>query len=133
MRRTPLLLLAVVAGLALPGCASDAQDPGAEQAAAAATGGAATDEALTFVAEDNVYTQAPTAAPAGQVTIELINEGAIVHDVALEELDNAVVTRAPGGQAASGQIALDPGTYTYFCTIAGHRAAGMEGTLTVEG
>jgi hypothetical protein len=98
VRRTPLLLLAVVGGLVLTGCASDAQDPGAAQdAAAPATGGAATGEALTFLAEDNVYTQAPPTAPAGQVTIELINEGAIVHDVALEELDNAVVARAPGG------------------------------------
>lgn len=133
MRRN-LLLPAVVAGLILAGCTSDAQEQGgAQDAAAPAAGDGATGGGLTFVARDIEYSQAPSTAPAGEVTVELINEGAIVHDVAIEELDDTVVATAPGGQTASGQVALEPGTYTYYCTIPGHRAAGMEGTLTVEG
>ncbi len=27
---------------------------------------------------------------------------------------------------------LKPGTYTYFCTVPGHKDAGMQGTLTVK-
>jgi uncharacterized cupredoxin-like copper-binding protein len=35
------------------------------------------------------------------------------------------------GQVDQGTVALSPGTYTLYCTIRGHREAGMEGTLNV--
>ncbi len=129
-----LLLLAVVTGLFLAGCGSNATNADSAQDTAGSTvnGGAAGDGA-TFVADDIVFTQAPSDVPAGQVTVELVNEGAIVHDVVIEEIGDEVVATANGGETATGQVELEPGTYTYYCSIAGHRSAGMEGTLTVQG
>ena len=37
-----------------------------------------------------------------------------------------------GGDAQSKKIDLKPGKYDFYCSITGHRAAGMEGTLTVK-
>lgn len=36
------------------------------------------------------------------------------------------------GSATLSLSNLKPGTYHYFCTVPGHREAGMEGTLTVK-
>jgi uncharacterized cupredoxin-like copper-binding protein len=30
------------------------------------------------------------------------------------------------------KLTLKAGTYTYYCSVPGHRAAGMQGTLTVQ-
>ena len=37
-----------------------------------------------------------------------------------------------GGGSQSKKIDLKPGKYTFYCSITGHRAQGMEGTLTVK-
>lgn len=86
-----------------------------------------------FVAVDIDYAQAPEGPlPAGEIEMEIVNEGTIEHNVVIEELDDLVVVEAPGGGTDSGTATLEPGTYTYYCSIAGHRAAGMEGQLAVE-
>lgn len=70
-------------------------------------------------------------ADAGEVTFTLTAEGA-AHDIVIEELDDLVVVEAAIGETASAAISLTAGTYTYYCNIVGHRAAGMEGTLVVS-
>lgn len=85
-----------------------------------------------FVAIDIDYSQAPESVPAGEVEMQLVNEGNIVHNVVIEELGDELVVEAGGGQEASGTVTLDPGTYAYYCSVPGHRAAGMEGSLTAE-
>lgn len=87
-------------------------------------------DGYTFVAVDIDFSDAPNEIPAGNVTFELVNEGAILHDVTME--DGPTVVEAQGGETATGSIALEPGTYTYYCSVPGHRAAGMEGELTVS-
>jgi uncharacterized cupredoxin-like copper-binding protein len=60
-----------------------------------------------------------------------VNDGDLEHDFTIAERgDEPVVVAAPD-QTARGAIDLDAGTYTYYCSIPGHREAGMEGTLTV--
>ena len=40
---------------------------------------------------------------------------------------------SPSKEKDSGKVELAAGTYTIYCTIPGHRAAGMEATITVTG
>jgi plastocyanin len=80
------------------------------------------------------YDKTELSSAPGKVTIDFSNPAPVEHDVAIE---------AEGGEelAASELISegktsvtteLAPGTYTFFCTVPGHREAGMEGTLDVE-
>ena len=75
-------------------------------------------------------------ADAGTVTITMDNPSA-------DSQPHAVSIEGPGGVSAAGEIAqpgsasevtlkLKPGKYTFFCPVGNHRAAGMEGTLTVQ-
>jgi plastocyanin len=72
-------------------------------------------------------------AKAGKVTIDFDNPSAVPHNVAIEK-DGKVLaeseTLAEGETSASAK--LEPGTYTFLCTVPGHAEAGMEGTLTVK-
>lgn len=66
---------------------------------------------------------------AGKVTVRFVNDEAIAHDFTVDELDISV----PLGADESTEFELDApaGTYAFYCSIPGHRQAGMEGTLTV--
>ncbi len=75
--------------------------------------------------------------PAGLVSMTLVNEGQTFHNLEIIGLDGesmpGFVLEADPGQEATGEIELAPGTYTLFCSVPGHREAGMESTLTVTG
>jgi plastocyanin len=90
------------------------------------------EQILTFVAGDIFYDDPPTTARAGTLTIVIDNIGQATHNVVFEGFnDEQPVAEATGGQSDRGSITLDPGTYTFYCSIPGHREAGMEGTLEV--
>ncbi|MBK5228987.1 MAG: cupredoxin domain-containing protein [Actinobacteria bacterium] len=63
-------------------------------------------------------------------TLELVNDGTVEHDITIEEAD-MMVHVAPG-ETASATLNIEPGDYIFYCSIPGHREAGMEGTLTIE-
>jgi plastocyanin len=80
------------------------------------------------------YDKAELTSAPGKVTIDFKNPAALEHDVAIEaeggeELAASEVI-AQGETSVSTELAA--GTYTFFCSVPGHREAGMEGTLTVE-
>jgi plastocyanin len=64
------------------------------------------------------------------VTVALNNTGAAMHNFSIDEL-NLSVDVGPG-QTHGVTINADPGEYTFYCNVIGHRAAGMEGILIVE-
>ena len=74
-------------------------------------------------------------AKAGKVTVDLTNPAGntIPHAIAVE--GNGVDKDGPtvqGGGHSTVTLNLKPGTYSYYCPVPGHKAAGMKGTLTVS-
>ncbi|HEX6455275.1 MAG TPA: plastocyanin/azurin family copper-binding protein [Solirubrobacterales bacterium] len=91
---------------------------------------------LQLEASENAleYDTTELSAKAGEVTIDFKNPSAIAHNVVIE--DSSGKELASFEPIASGEESetaeLKPGTYTFFCSVPGHRQAGMEGTLTVK-
>jgi len=73
-------------------------------------------------------------AKAGEVTVDFTNDSAISHDVVVSNSSSKVLGKTPVfyGGTKSFNVTLKPGTYTYYCSVPGHRQAGMQGTLTVN-
>jgi plastocyanin len=63
-------------------------------------------------------------------TIVFVNEGQVIHDLRVEGEPRFLHEVGPG-ETTTVPVTLDTGTYEMFCSIPGHRAAGMEGTLVV--
>jgi plastocyanin len=81
------------------------------------------------------YTTNKAVATAGPVTITMANMSGVTHNVAIQSGTSGSVlgaTQIIAKGSASVTVSLKPGTYTFFCQVPGHRAAGMEGTLTVK-
>lgn len=91
------------------------------------------DEALVFVADGIDWAAAPSQAPAGEVAFELVNDDDVFHDLTVEELGDETVAEADPGVTDMGTVALEPGDYTFYCSVPGHREAGMEATVAVTG
>jgi cytochrome c oxidase subunit 2 len=71
-----------------------------------------------------------TVTAGEDVAIVLTSED-ILHDFTVDELDAHV--SADADETDEGGLRADePGRYTYYCTVTGHREAGMEGTLVVD-
>lgn len=70
-------------------------------------------------------------APAGNVVLNISNEGSIDHNVAVRELGVASKMLPGGGSTVLDLGNLSPGTYTLFCEVAGHEAAGMKADLVI--
>lgn len=80
------------------------------------------------------YDKTELTASAGEVTIDFDNPAPLAHDVAVVDKDGKelaateVITESEDSLSAD----LEPGDYTFLCTVPGHAAAGMEGTLKVQ-
>jgi plastocyanin len=142
MRRT-LIALALATAL-FAGCGGDDEEPesattpaptateAATEAPAAEGGG----ETLAFSAPEDgslKFDQSDATAKAGTVSVTFDNPSSVPHAVAIEgngvEATSETVTAS---EAPPVEVELTPGTYTFYCPVGGHEAAGMKGTLTVE-
>lgn len=92
----------------------------------AGAGGAVetTDVSLTEFAIDEV-----SVAAGGMLRVN--NAGAVAHNLLIDGTDLKTADLAAGASSELALSDLAPGTYTVYCSIAGHRDAGMEAQLTV--
>jgi len=158
VRRTPILIFSVVAlaGL-LSACGNDDDSSNTDLGSTADTtasdgdsggmhDGEMGDGEMDHGADSPV---APGARPIDvtgssyefepdEITIQAGEDVAIVltatdiqHDFTIDELD-AHVSADTGETAEGGLRADEPGTYTFYCSVEGHREAGMDGTVTVQ-
>lgn len=70
---------------------------------------------------------------AGKVTFDVKNDGNIAHDLVIE--GNGVKAKTPlldGGQSKTLEVDLKPGTYDVYCSVPGHKQAGMDLKLNVS-
>lgn len=146
MKKAFVLLAVLVAALAFVACGSDDDDDTSDTTAAETTdtgggggGGGATTAggggALKVTADPTgqlTWEPKELTASAGQVTVELDNPSPVSHDIEIE--GNGVEERSDlvADGTASLTVDLQPGEYEYYCTVPGHKEAGMDGTLTVK-
>lgn len=79
------------------------------------------------------FDKSSLSAKAGKVTVVMDNPSDLPHAVEVEgngvEKSGETVTK---GGVSKVSANLKPGTYEYYCPVGNHKAAGMEGTLTVK-
>lgn len=148
MRKLSALLVLALVSAALVACGDDDEGTTTTETATEETSGAAAggeegggaegaSSTLAFEAGADTglaYTSTEETAEAGEVTIDFTNAQSIAHDVAIEDSSGEQVgkTEVITEGEDSTTVELEPGEYTFYCTVPGHREAGMEGTLTVE-
>jgi plastocyanin len=147
MNKLAALLALALASVALVACGgSDSETTTTTEGGEAAGGAAATEggkksggggSTVEFEADPNgglAYTTDEATAKAGKVTIDFTNPQGLAHDVAIEDESGETIgkTELITESSTSTTLDLEPGTYTFYCTVPGHREAGMEGTLTVK-
>ena len=128
----PIALAALL--LALAACGGS--DNEAATTGGAATGGGGGGETLQVSADPSgalKFEQTSLEASAGMVTIDFTNDSSLPHNVTLdgpgvEDEGTDTIT----GSSTSTTLDLQPGTYTFYCSVDGHRAGGMEGKLVVK-
>jgi plastocyanin len=80
------------------------------------------------------YNKTSLEAKAGKVSIDFTNMAPEGHNMTVASSNGAIVGATPTFQGGSKTltVTLKPGTYKFYCSVPGHRMAGMEGTLTVK-
>jgi uncharacterized cupredoxin-like copper-binding protein len=145
-RAANLSTLALALGaLAVSGCGSSKSKSSSSESAAPAptTSSSSTPAAPAGASKIAVaansggqlkYEQSSLSGKAGTVSIEFTNSASLEHNFTLANASGAQVGATPtfAGGTKTLTLSLKPGTYKFYCTVPGHRAAGMEGTLTLN-
>lgn len=156
MKKVTAFLVLTLAALALVACGSSSDNSSSSESTATtsesgesseSTNGAAgagnkesaggSGSTVEFEADPGgelAFTTTSATAKAGNVTIDFNNPQGLTHDVAIESASGEELgaTELIAEGEDSTTVNLKPGTYTFYCSVPGHREAGMQGTLTVK-
>ena len=122
------------AGAPSTSAAATPQQPASTKAAGKPAAPASTTLKLAAAAGGTLaYDTKQLKAKAGKVSIAFSNPSPIEHDVTVAQ-GSRVLGATPKFTSGSKTLTLTlpPGTYTFYCSVPGHRQAGMEGTLSVS-
>lgn len=130
MRRTPLFVVGAAAlAFTLSACGGDdsaTTDETTPTEVEDTTGGSA----VTVAAEDNLsFDEGSYSAEAGTVAVTYKNNGSVAHTLLIKDVDGFKLSI---GREDDGSVDLEAGSYTLYCDVAGHEAAGMVADLVVE-
>jgi plastocyanin len=148
-RTSRFTLVAIALALGISACggssgssssasSSAAASPPATSSTAAASSTGSASASLSIAADPSgalKFTKSTLTAKAGTVTISFTNGSPLAHNLTVQQgTSGAVVGATPTfmGGTKTLTLKLKAGTYTFYCSVPGHRAAGMQGTLTVQ-
>jgi plastocyanin len=144
-KASAVLIVSALAVLGLAACGSSSSNDNSTTAASTpasttpaagggGAGGSSTVDISTPSGSTLAFDQKDATAKAGSVTINFDNKQPLQHDVAVADSSGKVLgqTDLVSSSTANTTVDLQPGTYTFYCTVPGHREAGMQGTLTVK-
>jgi plastocyanin len=88
---------------------------------------------VTSTTGDLAFRVTEASGRAGKATVELVNSQSVAHDLAVEAPNGKTIakTERVSEGIVSTPVVLKPGEYVVYCTVPGHRKAGMKGHLTV--
>ena len=132
--RWPTALIVLAVAVAAAGCGGSSGSSATSSASSAVSSVAGSHVVQIDVAPSGfAYVKSSATVQSGPVVIRSMNPQSIGHDISLKgngvDAHGKIVSN---GDTSTIVIAnLKPGTYTYYCSVPGHEAAGMKGTLTV--
>jgi plastocyanin len=132
MKRRTLALCLVLAAFILALAACGGGDDGDGEPSGNGGGDGAALELVAGPGSELKFDKTSLEAAAGEVTITMVNEGDLPHDVAIK--GNGVDEKGEivqNGGTSTVTATLEAGEYTFYCSVPGHEAGGMTGTLTV--
>ena len=130
----PLLATFAIAPFALAACGGDDETTSADTSA----GDNPSTEVVDLSAAPDgslAYDEGSLEAEPGTLTVNFENPAPIAHDVCLEDPSGEELGCSDliaDGDTDVAEFEVEAGDYTYFCSVAGHREGGMEGTLSVK-
>jgi len=134
-RSVLFVLVSIVVSTLLAAC-SGGSIGGTKPAASGGSGGGG---GQTFNVTATEFQFAPStfsAKPGEKVTFKLTNKGTVEHTLVILSPDGsqelAKLSTQPGETKPLEFTPKDAATYPIVCNIAGHKEAGMQGTLTVQ-